>query len=53
MTPHIKEDVRRPTDEAAEINLLERIFYLFWEKPEKVVNTKDGFTELSLPYINN
>jgi len=53
MTPHIKEDVRRPTDETAEINLLERIFYLFWEKPEKVVNTKDGFTELSLPYINN
>ena len=53
MTPHIQEDVRHPTDETTEINRLERILHLFGEKPEKVVNTKDGFTEPSLRYINN
>jgi hypothetical protein len=53
VTPHVKEDVRQPTDEATEINRLERILHLFGEKPEKVVNTEDGFAEPSLRYINN
>ena len=53
MTPHVKEEVRCATDEATEINRLERIFHGFWEKPEKIVDTGDGSAEHSLRYINN
>jgi len=53
MNPHVKEYVRCPSNETTEINRLETIVHFFGIKPEKPVNTKDGFVEPSLSHINN
>ncbi len=53
MNPHVKEYVGCPSNETTEIDRLERISHFFGKKPEKPVNTKDGFLEPSLRYIDN
>ena len=53
MDPHVKEDMRYSSDETGEIDRFERISHFFGKKPEKPINTRDGFLEPSLRYINN
>jgi hypothetical protein len=53
MNPHVKEYVRHSSNETTEINGLERISHFLGKKPEKLINPRDSFLEVSLHYINN
>ena len=53
MNPHVKEYVRYSSNEAAEIDSLERISEFSGKKLEKLVDTKDVFIESSLGYVDH
>jgi hypothetical protein len=53
MNPHVKENVRYPSNKATEIDCLERIAHFCGEKFENPINAKDGFLEPPLRYIDN
>ena len=53
MNPHVKENMRYSSNEATEIDRLDRISDFFRKKPEKPINNKYGFIEPSLGYIDH
>jgi len=52
MSPHIKENMRNPSNDAAEINRPERIHDFLRIKPEKPINSKNGSFKPSLHSVD-
>ncbi len=52
MSPHIKEDMRDPADEAAKINRPERIPGFIRVKPEEPVDSENGSFKPSLDGVH-